>query len=233
MEIKSYSSEDYDVVGGGGNNVVYRSKTGKSRSVIRKPNVESYANKTLENWIALQKASIPTLNSMEICMLDGKKALLCEDLNSDLTVVYVSPNSVVTDEERHKREILKNIIQKKSDVHIENQREQDCYANYKFDSINNLNSFLDNVKIGLKYAEENDIYIDWDAYFFGYDKNKKCVDLSYKIADFDNIIIGSKDDCLYDKMVESFKESFNRFIQCFMTESNKSIVLEKLESYTW
>lgn len=231
--MKYYSSADYVVVGGGGNNVVYRSMTGISKSVIRKPNVESYANKTLENWTALQKASIPTLNSMEICMLDGKKALLCEDLNSCLTAVYVSPNSVETDEERHLREIRKNFFQIKSDDHIENQIEQDCYANYKFDSINNLNSFLDNVKTGLKYAEKNDIYIDWDAYFFGYDKNKKCVDLSYKIADFDNIIINAKVDCLYNKLVVSFKESFNKFIQCFMSESNKSIVLENLESYTW
>lgn len=230
--MKSYSSADYYVVGGGGNNVVYRSKAGISESVIRKPNVESDADKTLKNWNALQKASIPTLKSMELCMLDDKKALLCEDLNSGLTVVYVSPNSVETDEERKKREIL-NSFYKKKDDHIENQMEQDCYKNHKFDSINNLNSFLDNVKADLKNAEENCIYIDWDAYFFGYDKNKKCVDLSYKIADFDNIIIDLKVDCLYGKLVKSFKESFNNFIQYYMTGSNKSIVLKKLESYTW
>ena len=79
--MKSYSSADYDVVGGGGNNVVYRSRTGMSGSVIRKPNVESDADKTLDNWKALQKASIPTLKSMELCMMDGHKALLCEDLS--------------------------------------------------------------------------------------------------------------------------------------------------------
>lgn len=233
--MKTINSCDLELIGGGGNNLVYRPIAGRTDCegyVVRVPKCNAQKScAIIDIWRKLQNINIPTLSFVDPCLVDGKEAILCEDLFTH-GKIYVSPNSVETDEDKQCREISEALFSSKHKIHINNYQEQALYKQ-KIAGICNVEDCLNNVKLDLKQAATNKIFLDFDCYFFGFVPTEDEVNLDYKIADFDNIHMEVDDSELYEKMCELFTETFMKFIQFFVDENKQEDLVTVIESFNW
>lgn len=233
--MKTFSSSVLDLIGGGGNSKVFRpnpAKTDCPGVVIKVPQY----NKHLTDYLKarherLVQMGLPTLSTLDICIVDGNEAIICEDISSE-NLVFVSPHSTETDESKTQREALE-LLGFGVGEHVDNLCEQTLY-NTKVDTIRNLQDFLTSVKNDLTKLSENKVYVEHDSYFFGVDKTQRDVDLCYKLADLDNIYedINDRDD-LYKVNVDQFKDSIINFIQKFVITENQQSYIEEINSFVW
>lgn len=233
--MKTFSSSVLDLIGGGGNSRVFRpnpAKTDCPGVVIKVPQF----NKHLTDYLKLRherltQLEIPTLSSLDICIVDGCEAVICEDLSCG-NIVYVSPHSAETNESKEKREALE-LFGFGVGEHVNNLCEQVLYET-KVDRIENLVEFLTIVKSDLTKLSENKVYVEYDSYFFGLDRTRRNINLCYKLADLDNIyedIIDRED--LFDINVEQFKESIIDFIRKFVVQENQQVYIDNVNNFQW
>lgn len=233
--MKTIDSCDLELIGGGGNTLVYRPIAGRTDCdgyVVRVPKCNAQKScAIIDRWHKLQNINIPTLFSVDSCLVDGKEALLCEDLFAN-GKIYVSPNSVETDDQKLLRKINDAFYPTMSTMHVINEQEQALYRQ-RISGICNVRDFLNGVKLDLKQAAVNKIFLDFDCYFFGFMPTEDEVNIDYKIADFDNISIDVDNPELYERMCELFTDTFKKFIQLFVVENKQDELYAVIESFKW
>lgn len=209
------------LIGCGGVSKVYECiiDTISSEVVILKVGCD--VKKNSKNFQLVKSLGLPTLKFVKEGQLDGKLVLITEHLNNNSEIIYVTPNSVITDKMRHLEEI-DNIINSIRKTRCESIAEQFRYQN-KLTEITNFSEFVSAVSSDLKHASKSKIVIEFDSYFIGSLKNKSITDIDYKIADFDHIFSCEDKtvrECL-DLNVSEFKKFMEMFLNYFTIENER------------
>lgn len=232
--MKTFSISSLDLIGGGGNSKVYRpnpAKTDCPGYVVKVPQYNRHLTDYLKaRHDKLIHLGVPTLSSLDICIVDGNEAVLCEDISCG-DLVFISPHSTETNESKEKREALE-LLGFGVGEHVDNACEQMLYLS-KFDTIDNLQDFLTQVKRDLDNLAKHKVYVEYDAYFFGVSKSQRSILLCYKLADLDNVIEDIERDDLYAVNVEQFKEAFLDFIDKFIVADNKQLYVDEFNGFAW
>jgi len=211
---------DKEIIGGGGNWKVYKGNllNGNDNPIIIKTNDKISEHKidgNIENFELTKSLDLPTLRFYEKALFDNNFVIIAENLNN-CSSIYVSPNSVKTIQHQQ-LELLNN---KKG---IESVTEQKLY-NDKISSINNLSSFIENIKKKLYKISTLKIVLEFDCYFLGI-SNQNILD--YKIADFDNIFEcedKSNEEC-YQINIDELKRTLTQYIKYFVVETEHTKLL--------
>ena len=234
--MRTFNLKTLDLIGGGGNSIVYRPNPAMvacNGFVVKVPKYNKHLVDDIQNKHRLLIGlEIPTLSSIDLCVVDGTEALLCEDISSG-EKIYVSPHSVETREARESREAVERLdIGYRFDTHVDNLCEQALYES-KIDNISNINEFLAHIKNDLRKLAENNVYVESDSYFFGLKKEERVVAVDYKLADLDNIYQQENVDHLLQVNIKQFKEAFTDFINKFVVEENKQRLKDTLIIFNW
>ena len=215
MEYISFS--DLELIGRGANGEVYKYMkplipSGLS-AVVKISSMRSpqYA---LQNYDRVKHSGLMHLAFMEECSVDGKPALLMEDLFTD-KMVYVSPNSV-------------------RNRYFSNQPEKYLLSN-KLNDIVNIDSLLIQLRDLVNCTDGKGIGLDMDMISFGVEKDNKDSDVSYKLVDIEGMLYDSA--CcfaLHECNTLGAKEALSIFVEFFIdTALAKQRLLQKIDSYKW
>jgi len=223
-----YVKVEPKLIGGGGNSKVYEcfleDNYGEQMVILK---IGANVEKNISNYGIIKSLGIPTLDFVESGKIYGKPALVTNHLNLESEpLIFVTPNSVITGEQRILSALNSNNNSKRVEPIAENFR-----YNNKLTSILNLNDFIKQVLIGIKKASDSNIVIEFDSYFIGSKKLSEESEICYKIADLDNIYEcqdKTKKECLEINKCEFFR-MLNGFVRFFVKEGqNKKGYLKDL-----
>lgn len=215
MEYISFS--DLILIGRGANGAVYKYTKplipyGLS-AVVKISGMRSpkYA---LQNYDRVKHAGLMHLAFMEECCVDGKPALLMEDLFTD-EMVYVSPNSV-------------------RNGYMDNQPEAYLLQNKLYD-IPNMESVLMQMRDIAQCTNGNGIGLDMDMISFGVQRGNKNSEVSYKLVDIDVML---QDDYsrgkLYENNVAEAKYAITLFVKYFVAADDvKQKLFQQIKDFPW
>ena len=215
MEYISFS--DLELIGRGANGEVYKYMkplipSGLS-AVVKISSMRSpqYA---LQNYDRVKHSGLMHLAFMEECSVDGKPALLMEDLFTDERV-YVSPNSV-------------------EKGYVDNLPEAYLLKN-KLNDIPNMEFVLMQMRDVAQCTNGNGIGLDMDMISFGVQRGNKNSEVSYKLVDIDVML---HDDYsrgqLYENNVAEAKHAITLFVKYFVeTDEVKQKLLKQIKEFDW
>ncbi|SFF70609.1 hypothetical protein SAMN04488033_105129 [Salegentibacter agarivorans] len=174
--------------------------------------------KYIEKFKLIQLNELPTVSFLEKIYNDGIAYIITENLNI-VSPFYVSPNSVITKEQKETNEKLKALgspIKNRTECVYE----QKVYEE-KIKVINGLENMINKVKEDLKRVSKKGIIIDYDSYFL---KASNLENIDYKIADFDNIYEDRKNSFLdiLENNFQEFERALNSFIDYFVIKEKRN-----------
>ncbi|OUD34971.1 MULTISPECIES: hypothetical protein [Flavobacterium] len=232
---------DENFIGGGGNWKVYTHNLDKEFIIKKRDGFGSFSeDKNLENYQAIKQIGLPTLSSFAVEFLKkyDKFVLVGENLNSSENIIYVSPNSIRPLPEYQKEfldenleAVFRQMVEKERTNRIDSMpvAERYRYEN-KLTQIVDFEVFCNSAIEDLKLASHKKVYISYDCYFIGSKKNSSISDLTYKLADFDDI-----EECcdlsfqkIFDTNKGEFKRTMTSFLQYFVCEMNIDNYLDYL-----
>jgi hypothetical protein len=174
---------------------------------------ENRINIFIENHKIVKALGLPTLEILEKYSTDTDIGLICEDLNISGENIYVTPNSLYSDSDRYRDDLLAALQGKKNEKQALSFAEQ-CRYEYKLDELINFENFIRSVKADLEFATEKKTVIDFDSYFFGTLKKASSSSIDYIIADLDHICDFSGES--RDFTLKENHSEFNRAMRCFL-----------------
>lgn len=218
--MKEYSSTDKDIrlIGEGGNSRTYlleREVRGHRSAIIKVPKAcdEHRLHAAIERHEMLQEYGIRTTGFLEECLLDGKMALLTENLHkNDFT--YLDANAhLLREEDKLIRKLNSGIVQTVEEKEPEEER---WFADHKFVEITNLQEFVKSHIEFLEKVSAAHIYLSYDSYYFRVNRQER-TDIDYIIADWDDVIEYDEDG-LFELNKEQFKDALWQFVDRYVKE---------------
>jgi len=218
--MKEFSSTDIYVrlIGEGGNSQTYlleREVNGHPSAVIKVPKTrdEHKVKVTIERHRMLEEHGVKTTAFLEECLLDGKIALLTENLHKgDCT--YLDANAHLQREED--KLIRKLKLGFTPTIEEKESEEERWFADHRFIEITNLLEFTKSHIEFLKTVCAAHIYLSYDSYYFRVNRQEK-TDIDYIIADWDDVTEYDEDG-LFDLNKEQFKEALWQFVDRYIIE---------------
>lgn len=211
------SSSDLELIGKGANSEVYKYTKpliSCDLSAVVKISRIGSPKYAIANYGLIKHAGLMHLAFMEECRVDGKPALLMEDLYSDKQV-FVSPNSV-------------------NHGFVENLPEAYLLQN-KLNDIPNMEYVLLQMRDIAQCTNGNGIGLDMDMISFGVQKGNKDSEVSYKIVDIDGMLQdnGSRWQ-LYDRNVEEAKHAITLFVKYFVEQEEvRKKLYQQIKDFAW
>ncbi|HUI33190.1 MAG TPA: hypothetical protein VLY84_06210 [Dysgonamonadaceae bacterium] len=186
--------------------------------------IHSYIN----NFETINKIGISTLRIVEEFNYEGKKGIRTEDLNYRKEYIYVTYNSLYSDEQKMIDSLNPYI---KTDENKKSPEYEEFRYRNKLKDITNFEEFIKVVKNDLILATKKDILIDFDSYFFGSKKSSDISTIDYKIVDLDNICTntGKTQKELLNDNISEFKRAIKGFIKYFVILDNQHIYEQYLD----
>lgn len=232
---------DENFIGGGGNWKVYTHNHNKEFIIKKRDGSGSFReDENFKNYETIKQIGLPTLSffAVEYLKKYDKFVLVGENLNSGPDIIYVSPNSIRPLPE-YQREYLDENLEAVFQQMVEKERksridsmpvaERYRYEN-KLTQIVDFEMFCNSAIEDLKLASHRKVYISYDCYFIGSKKNSSLSDLTYKLADFDDI-----EECydlsyqkIFDTNKDEFKRTMTSFLQYFVCEMSIDNYLDYL-----
>lgn len=210
---------DLTLIGRGSNGEVYRynkllQPSGLSAVVkISKIGMPKFA---IENYNLLRHTGLMNLAFFDECLVDGKPAIMMENLFTD-EKVYVSPNSM-------------------RNGHGTNLPEA-YLLEHKLNDICNIASLLLQMRDVAQCTSGRGIGLDMDMISFGVQRGDKDSPVSYKLVDIDGMLhddgmYGNRE--LYENNVIKAKEALRLFISYFIeTDEVKKKLLKQVKEFEW
>lgn len=138
----------------------YENPIGK---ITRKRTIHLYEH-SAKLFNVIKQIGIPTVSFYFIEELNGKKVLLCEDLNQN-ELVYVSPNTIRGCVDEDKIEIYKQLnMYNEDNISMLSKAKKYCLEN-KISSITNFIHFVNDIKSGMINTAKHHIGMCEDALF--------------------------------------------------------------------
>lgn len=186
--------------------------------------IHSYVN----NFKTINKIGLSTLRIVEEFNYEGKQGIRTEDLNYRKEYIYVTYNSLYSDEQKMIDSLNQYI---KTDENKKSPEYEEFRYRNKLKEITNFEEFIKAVKNDLLLATEKDILIDFDSYFFGTKKSSDISNIDYKIVDLDNIYTntGKTQKELLSDNISEFKRAIVGFVKYFVILDNQHIYEQHLE----
>lgn len=211
------NSVDLELIGQGANGKVYKYNkllvpSGLS-AVVKISRLINPSN-AINNYDLVRHAGLMHLAFYEECRVDGKPAMLMEDLFTE-NKVYVSPNSV-------------------RNGYVDNLPEA-YLLNNKLNGIVNMDSLLMQMRDIVNCTNGNGIGLDMDMISFGVQRGNNDSEVSYKLVDLDSML---HDDYSRYKLRESntiaAKEAIGLFVKYFVeTDEVKQILYQQIKDFQW
>lgn len=210
---------DLTLIGKGSNGEVYRynkplQPSGLSAVVkVSKIGMPKFA---IQNYELLRHTGLMNLAFFEECLVDGKPAILMENLFTDKKV-YVSPNSIRNGHETNLPEayLLEN----------------------KLNDICNMDFLLLQMRDVAQCTSGKGIGLDMDMISFGVQRGDKDSPVSYKLVDIDGMLHDDEMYCnreLYVNNVGEAKEALRLFIKYFVeTDEVKKRLWKQINEFDW
>ena len=175
---------------------------------------DSLPKQAVEHLDLLKHCGLMLPAFMEVCLVEGKPALLMEDLFTDENV-YVSPNSV-------------------RNGFINNAPEAYLLHN-KLNDIANIDSLLWQMRDIANCTSGKGIGLDMDMISFGVQRGNKYSDVYYKLVDIE--VMQHDDSMLYqlrEANVISAQEAIYLFVKYFVEgDEVKKRLMEQIKSFDW
>ena len=190
---------------------------------------ETSISKFLCNYELIKKLGLPTLNTVERCVLGGCEGVMCDNVNYSNGKIYVTYNSLYSDSQKLlymlSKDILGNREERKTSL-----AEEFRYRN-KIEEIINFEEFVISAKSDLILATKQDILIEFDSYFFGSQKYSSITEIDYKIVDLDHIFTDTNktEEELLDLNFSEFMRALGGFLKYFVSGNNQIKYLEYLD----
>lgn len=210
-------SKDLELIGQGANGKVYKYNkllvpSGLS-AVVKISRLINPSN-AINNYDLVRHAGLMHLAFYEECRVDGKPAMLMENLFTE-NKVYVSPNSV-------------------RNGYVDNLPEA-YLLNNKLNGIANMDSLLMQMRDIVNCTNGNGIGLDMDMISFGVQRGNKDSEVSYKLVDLDSML---HDDYSRYKLRESntiaAKEAIWLFVKHFVeNDAVQQILYQQINNYDW
>lgn len=198
--------------------VNYENPIGK---ITRKGTLHLYEHST-KIYNIIKQIGIPTISFCLVEELNGKRVLLCEDLNQN-ELVYVSPNTIRGCVAEDKIEIYKLLnMYNEDNTCIPSKAEKYCLEN-KISGIANFSHFVNDIKSDMINAAKHHIGMCEDAFFFGREPETENVTLKYKLADFDNVVQCCEDEDVKNANIQVALSAIWEYIQFFMSNNSQKI----------
>jgi len=216
-----------------GNWEIYRmiDKETSKAYIIRFPKMnfgETKIDSYINNFETINKIGLSTLRIVEEFTFEGKKGIRTEDLNYLKDYIYVTYNSLYSDEQKM-IDSLNTYI--KTDKNKKSPEYEEFRYRNKLKEITNFEEFIKAVKSDLLLATGKDILIDFDSYFFGTQRDSGTSYIDYKIVDLDHIYTNTgktRQELLSDNISE-FKRAIKGFIKYFVIIDSQSIYEQYLD----
>ncbi|MES2726866.1 MAG: hypothetical protein V4643_07175 [Bacteroidota bacterium] len=235
MDCKISFSEQ-DLIGGNGNWNVYQVVIDDIPRIIKKCGSldGKKVDSNIQNFKLVKNIGLPTLSFLEKYHYKNEFIIIGEHLNCNEDKIYVSPNSIsiLNPNSYSNMTGLEQLLKSENEIRWKHTGTAEKFRNtHKLHSILNFEKFIYKIKTDIKKATSNFIYIYFDSYFWGSDKQNTISELSYKIADFDNIekCENTKFSELYNANIEEMKISMRSFLQYFVDENKSHQYIEKLK----
>ena len=175
---------------------------------------DSLPKKAVEHLDLLKHCGLMLPAFMEVCLVEGKPALLMEDLFTD-EMVYVSPNSV-------------------RNGFFYNAPEAYLLHN-KLNDIANMDSLLLQMRDIANCTNGKGIGLDMDMISFGVQRGNKYSDVYYKLVDIE--VMQHDDSMLYqlrEANLISAQEAIYLFVKYFVEgDEVKKRLMEQIKSFDW
>lgn len=219
-----FNSQDKDIrlIGQGGNTMVYllsRNYNGFDSAFIKAPKgfVNMRVADIFRNYNLLKLHGVKTTQFLEVCTMDGNKAIITENLHQN-DYTYLDANAHLR---TYQVELLEKIEVKYGIVHndYKEPEEERKFSGKKFKEITNLERFVNDYLNELRNISNNRIFLSYDSYFFKV-KNAKITDIDYVIADWDDIEFYAKPD-LFEINKEQFKTALLQFVMKYVEEEKR------------
>ncbi len=216
-----FNSQDKNIrlIGQGGNTKVYLLSfiyNGFDSAIIKAPQgfVNMRVMDIFRNYNLLKQYGVKTTQFLEICTMDGNKAIITENLHQN-DYTCLDANAHLRTEQV---ELLEKIELEYGIVHndYKEPEEERNFASKKFKVITNLEGFVKEYLNELKNTSSNRIFLPYDSYFFKV-KNAKITDIDYIIADWDGIEIYDKSD-FFEINKEQFQIALLQFMMKYVEE---------------
>lgn len=211
------NSVDLELIGQGANGKVYKYNkllvpSGLS-AVVKISRLINPSN-AINNYNLVKHAGLMHLAFYEECRVDGKPAMLMENLFTE-NKVYVSPNSV-------------------RNGYVDNLPEA-YLLNNKLNGIANMDSLLMQMRDVVNCTNGNGIGLDMDMISFGVQRGNKDSDVSYKLVDIDAML---HDDYSRYKLREpntiAAKEAIWLFVKHFVeNDAVQQKLYQQINNYDW
>lgn len=208
---------DLSYIGEGANSKVYKYNKPlypSGLSAVVKIGRSSMPSMTVKNYNLLKHTGLMLPAFMEICSVEGKQAILMENLFTD-KIVYVSPNSVK--------------------INKSNNLPEDYLSKNKLQDITNIDSLLMQMRDVAQCTNGKGIVLDMDMISFGIQINEEDSPVTYKLVDVDAMIYDpTMAYRLYDRNVMAVKEAVMLFVKYFVgSNDEKQHLLQRIKEYTW
>ena len=171
-------------------------------------------SRAIAKYDLIKQTGLKHLAFFEECRVEGKPAILMEDLFTSV-MVYVSPNSV-------------------KQGWIDNKPEAYLLDN-KLNDVVNMDSLLMEMRDLVDHTNDSGIGLDMDMISFGVQRGNKDSIVSYKLVDID-AMLWDHSYCgqLYQTNAIAAKEAITLFVKLFIeTDSVKQKLLKQIESFNW
>lgn len=211
------NSVDLELIGQGANGKVYKYNkllvpSGLS-AVVKISRLINPSN-AIYNYDLVRHAGLMHLAFYEECRVDGKPAMLMENLFTE-NKVYVSPNSV-------------------RNGYVDNLPEA-YLLNNKLNGIANMDSLLMQMRDIVNCTNGNGIGLDMDMISFGVQRGNNDSEVSYKLVDLDSML---HDDYSRYKLRESntiaAKEAIWLFVKHFVeNDAVQQNLYQQINNYDW
>lgn len=211
------NSVDLELIGQGANGKVYKYNkllvpSGLS-AVVKISRLINPSN-AINNYDLVRHAGLMHLAFYEECRVDGKPAMLMENLFTE-NKVYVSPNSV-------------------RNGYVDNLPEA-YLLNNKLNGIANMDSLLMQMRDIVNCTNGNGIGLDMDMISFGVQRGNNDSEVSYKLVDLDSML---QDDYSRYKLRESntiaAKEAIWLFVKHFVeNDAVQQKLYQQINNYDW
>lgn len=181
---------------------------------VVKISADSLPKQAVEHLDLLKHCGLMLPAFMEVCLVEGKPALLMEDLFTD-EKVYVSPNSV-----------RNGFLNNAPEAYLLHNRLND---------IANIDSLLWQMRDIVNCTNGKGIGLDMDMISFGVHRGNKNSVVSYKLVDIDVML---HDDYsrgkLYENNVAEAKHAITLFVKYFVEgDEVKKRLVEQIKSFNW
>ena len=211
------NSVDLELIGQGANGKVYKYNkllvpSGLS-AVVKISRLINPSN-AINNYDLVRHAGLMHLAFYEECRVDGKPAMLMENLFTE-NKVYVSPNSV-------------------RNGYVDNLPEA-YLLNNKLNGIANMDSLLMQMRDIVNCTNGNGIGLDMDMISFGVQRGNNDSEVLYKLVDLDSML---HDDYSRYKLRESntiaAKEAIWLFVKHFVeNDAVQQKLYQQINNYDW